>query len=83
MQKPQLANNEIYHVYNRGVEKRKIFLEEADYLRFIHDIFEFNDSNPAQRFYMPASQFSEVRLPKIRFKKLKVAVKLNNKQTII
>ena len=65
MQKPQLVNNEIYHVYNRGVEKRKIFLEEADYLRFIHDIFEFNDSNPAQRFYMPASQFSEVGLPKI------------------
>lgn len=65
MQKPQLANNEIYHVYNRGVERRKIFLEEADYLRFIHDIFEFNDSNPAQRFYMPAAQSSEVRLPKI------------------
>lgn len=61
MQKPQLANNEIYHVYNRGVEKRKIFLEEADYLRFIHDIFEFNNSIPAQRFY----QSSGVGLPKI------------------
>ena len=57
MQKPQLVNNEIYHVYNRGVEKRKIFLEEADYLPIIHDIIEFNDSNPAQRIYMPASQF--------------------------
>ena len=25
MQKPQLVNNEIYHVYNRGVEKKNIF----------------------------------------------------------
>jgi putative transposase len=25
-----------YHVYNRGVEKRKIFLDEQDYLVFLH-----------------------------------------------
>lgn len=30
-----LAINEIYHVYNRGVEKRPIFLRSNDYLRFI------------------------------------------------
>lgn len=34
---------EIYHVLNRGVDKRKIFLNDQDYLRFIHDLFEFND----------------------------------------
>ncbi len=33
----------IYHVLNRGVDKRKIFLDDQDYLRFIHDLFEFND----------------------------------------
>jgi putative transposase len=38
---------EIYHVLNRGVDKRKIFLDDNDYLRFIHDLFEFNDENPA------------------------------------
>lgn len=37
---------EIYHVYNRGVDKRKIYMDEKDYLRFIHDVWEFNDSNP-------------------------------------
>lgn len=37
----------IYHVLSRGVDKRKIFLEEKDYLRFIHDLFEFNDQSPA------------------------------------
>ena len=35
--------SEIYHVLNRGVDKRKIFLDTQDYFRFIHDLFEFND----------------------------------------
>lgn len=34
-----------YHTYNRGVEKRKIFLEKADYYRAVHDLYEFNDIN--------------------------------------
>mgnify|MGYP001597938512 CR=1 FL=1 len=34
---------EIYHIYNRGVEKRNIFMENADYFRFIHDLYEFNN----------------------------------------
>ena len=39
---------EFYHVLNRGVDKRKIFLEERDYVRFVHDLFEFNDTAPAE-----------------------------------
>ncbi|MDP3725330.1 MAG: transposase [Nanoarchaeota archaeon] len=39
--------NNIYHIYNRGVDKRNVFLEKRDYLRFIHDLFEFNDEAPA------------------------------------
>lgn len=35
---------EIIHVLNRGVDKRKIFLKEKDYLRFVHNLFIFNDS---------------------------------------
>lgn len=34
---------EIYHILNRGIDKRKIFLDKQDYFRFIHDLFEFND----------------------------------------
>lgn len=37
--------NEFYHTYNRGVEKRDIFLDEKDYFRGIHDLYEFNDAN--------------------------------------
>lgn len=38
---------EIYHVLNRGVDKRKIFLDKQDYFRFIHDLFEFNNQDLA------------------------------------
>jgi putative transposase len=52
MKKPNFISgkNFVYHAYNRGVEKRKIFLDEQDYLRFIHDLFEFNDTAPAGKF---------------------------------
>lgn len=36
---------EIYHTLNRGVDKRKIFLDNKDYFRFIHDLFEFNNQD--------------------------------------
>ncbi len=59
MRKPQFENNEIYHIYNRGVEKRKTFLEDKDYFRFIHDLFEFNDIVPAGRYYIFGGATSE------------------------
>lgn len=34
----------IYHIMSRGVDKRVIFQENRDYLRFIHGLFEFNDA---------------------------------------
>ncbi len=33
--KVELATNEVYHIYNRGVEKNKIFLVQKDYDRFL------------------------------------------------
>ncbi|MDP3901461.1 MAG: transposase [bacterium] len=37
---------QIYHVLNRGVDKRDIFLDDEDRFRFVHDLFEFNDVAP-------------------------------------
>jgi putative transposase len=37
--------SDIYHILDRGVDKRKIFLNKQDYFRFIHDLFEFNNQN--------------------------------------
>jgi len=39
--------NEFYHTYNRGTDKRNIFLENIDYIRGVHDVYEFNDENAA------------------------------------
>ncbi len=38
---------ELYHVLNRGVEGRNLFLDSQDYARFVHNLYEFNDSAPA------------------------------------
>ena len=36
----------IYHIVNRGVDKRKIFMKEQDYARFVLGLHFFNDSDP-------------------------------------
>ena len=36
---------EIYHVLNRGVDKRTVVQDEEDHVRFIHDLFVMNDKN--------------------------------------
>jgi putative transposase len=53
MRKIMFVDNGIYHVFNRGIEKRNIFLDDQDYFRFIHNLFEFNDENPVinTRYY--------------------------------
>jgi putative transposase len=38
---------ELYHVLNRGVDKRTIFVDNQDNARFVHDLFEFNSPLPA------------------------------------
>ena len=42
---------ELYHVINRGVEGRNIFMDSQDYARFAHDLYEFNDAAPATEFH--------------------------------
>ncbi len=61
MQKPIFLNNKLYHIYNRGVEKRNVFMDRQDYLRFIHCLFEFNDERTAKNmFYYLNKKTSEV-----------------------
>jgi putative transposase len=40
------AENTIYHAYNRGVEKRKIFLDEQDYKVFLNYLKEYLSPPP-------------------------------------
>ena len=43
MRKVKFAEGEYYHVYNRGVEKRDIFMGDEDYQRFILDLRLYNN----------------------------------------
>ena len=62
-----LDNDHIYHIYNRGVEKRDIFLNNKDCLRFIVNLYEFNNTAPAINFGRNLdSQPIEVRLQSSR-----------------
>ncbi|MFH0929671.1 MAG: transposase [Candidatus Moraniibacteriota bacterium] len=51
MRKNLLVNDEYYHIYNRGVDKRKIFLVDRDYLRFLTSMKEFNQVDPIFSLY--------------------------------
>lgn len=45
MRKIQFEKGKIYHIYNRGVEKRDIFLSDGDRWRFLQGLYLFNDEN--------------------------------------
>jgi putative transposase len=67
---------EIYHVLNRGVDKRKIFLDEEDYLRFIHDLYEFNNEEPVTTAGYYFNKYLDVGRPNIEKKRRKRIVDL-------
>jgi len=45
IRKIELINNELYHIYDRGVDKRDIFLDEEDFGFFIKRIHKFKIDN--------------------------------------
>ena len=68
----------LYHILSRGVDKRKIFLDDRDYLRGIHDLFEFNDielSNNLTHFFQKNPK--DVGRPYIERKARKLLVKVH------
>ncbi len=45
--KTELINGEFYHIIGRGNDRRKIFLDDEDRLRFINSLLIFNDTAPS------------------------------------
>lgn len=43
MRKEQFEEGEFYHIYNRGVDKRMIFIDDSDRLRFVNSIYVLNN----------------------------------------
>src|SRR3989344_1655371 len=46
MRKDPLVTGFYYHIYNRGVDKRDIFMNKADLIRFALSVKEFNTVKP-------------------------------------
>ena len=46
VRKIPFVTNEMYHIYNRGIDKRTIFENNSDYNRFLESILELNTENP-------------------------------------
>ena len=47
---------EFFHVCNRGVEKREVFLDDGDRLRFVHDLYVLNDMRSAPNYIVKERQ---------------------------
>jgi len=47
MRKVKFSPGNIYHIYNRGIEKRNIFLSDNDRWRFLQGLLLFNDQKTA------------------------------------
>ncbi len=52
---------ELFHVLNRGVEKRAVVLDDKDRLRFLHDLYAFNDEKLAQNYILPGRHAEKSR----------------------
>ncbi len=48
MRKTPIIQNQYYHIYNRGTEKRKIFLDHNDYQRFLFLLYLCNGTEPVR-----------------------------------
>ncbi|MBI2430449.1 MAG: transposase [Candidatus Levybacteria bacterium] len=45
-----LVNNELYHIFNRGVASQPTFLSKRDYDRALETIFYYQNSNPPIKY---------------------------------
>ena len=54
------GNNNFYHIYNRGVDKRSIVIDEADKQRFLQSLVEFNSQKPIGSIYEHSFQLGRV-----------------------
>ncbi|MBI4137644.1 MAG: hypothetical protein HY472_00130 [Candidatus Sungbacteria bacterium] len=51
----------ISHILNRGVERRKIFLSQKDYLRFIHNLEDFNSQEITSLSYRNRRKYADAK----------------------
>ena len=60
MNRQPIEVNEWYHCYNRGVDKRRVFLAKDDYERFLVLMYTGNSSVPAHTFHLKDKKLQAV-----------------------
>ncbi len=78
MRKVQLVEGEYYHIFNRGVDKRKIFSDEEDRKRFFVSMNQFNSISPIGSIY--ENSFQKRRTKKLGNLVSKLENKINDKK---
>lgn len=68
MRKHKFIVGEYYHLYNRGTDKREIFLDQSDLERFKKSLIEFNTLKPIGSLY--ELQFHKLSTPSTKSNKL-------------
>ena len=58
-----IATDEWYHCYNRGVDKRQVFIDEDDYERFLLLLYLCNDEESSTR--VVDLEMKQIRLAKV------------------
>lgn len=76
MRKIKFQIGKIYHILNRGVEKRKIFVTDSDKWRFLQGLYLFNEKNSSNHILYNIEKENNGR---INFKLLKEFIKKNGK----
>ncbi len=56
-----ITNNEFYHICNRGVDQRNVFLDQYDVDRFYQSMNEFNNINPIGSIYAQSFKINQLR----------------------
>jgi len=54
-----LVTGETYHVYNRGVDKRDVFMDKADYIRFYQSLLYFNAEAEQSNFRLAKANYKK------------------------
>lgn len=67
MRKVKLAAGEIYHVFNRGVDKRIIFSDQKDLDRFFESMLAFNSIEPIGSLFEQSFQKDKTKKPLVYF----------------
>ena len=81
MRKITFVNEEYYHIYNRGVDKRTIFERQEDLERFFESMEEFNTIEPIGSIY--ENSLARIRDIKQKKKFGSSAPKLSKKKELV